>query len=80
MNYSRGPTAIGPRFIEVLWDPFRAIFDRAEFFTLGELIGTSHQLLFTHISVVVVVSQQPLFGYGFESSLVVIFFIFLKIV
>jgi len=34
MDYSRGLTAVGPRFIGVLWETSRIILDRAEFFSL----------------------------------------------
>ena len=34
---------------------------------------TSHPLLFAHIIAIIALSQQPLFGYGFELCLVVIF-------
>ena len=44
--------------------------------TSGELMGTLHRLPFTRISAIVTVSQRPLFGCGFESCLIVIFFKF----
>jgi len=42
--------------------------------TRAVVMGTSHRLLFVHISAVVAMSQRPIFGSSFGSWLVVIFF------